>query len=92
MPAYLLFFFSFNQIQVGKIKVGGEVVVVTIIKISVDMVDTTRAHTANPVGVGEDEGATGATRDLVTVEVVNKEEEEEVVITHLIIGVISLLL
>ena len=65
-------------------------VVVTIIKISVDMVDTTRAPMANPVGVGE--GATGATRDLVTVEVVNKVEVEEEVVTHLIIGVISLLL
>ena len=63
---------------------------VTIIKISVDVVDTNRAPMANPVGVGEDEGAQGATRDLVTVEVVNKVEEE--VITHLIIGVISLLL
>ena len=63
---------------------------VTIIKISVDVVDTNRAPMANPVGVGEDEGAQEATRDLVTVEVVNKVEEEA--ITHLIIGVISLLL
>ena len=74
--------FAFNQIQVGKIKVGVEVevVVVTIIKINVDMVETTRAPRANPVGVGE-----GATRDLVTVEVVNKVEVEAEVITHLII-------
>ena len=67
---------------------------VIIIKISVDVVDTNRAPMANPVGVGENEGAQGATRDLVTVEVVNKVEVEEEVITHLIIilGVISLLL
>ena len=67
-------------------------VVVTIIKINVDMVDTNRAPMANPVGVGE--GATGATRDLVTVEVVNKVEVEAEVITHLIIilGVISSIL
>ena len=65
---------------------------VIIIKISVDVVDTTRAPMANLVG--ENEGAQGATRDLVTVEVVNKVEVEEEVITHLIIilGVISLLL
>ena len=65
-------------------------VVVTIIKINVDMVDTNRAPMANPVGVG----ATGATRDLVTVEVVNKVEVEAEVITHLIIilGVISSIL
>ena len=65
---------------------------VTIIKINVDMVDTTKAPKANPVGVGE--GATGATRDLVTVEVVNKVEVEAVVITHLItiLGVISSIL
>ena len=62
----------------------------TIIKINVDMVDTTRAPTANPVGVG----AMGATRDLVTVEVVNKVEVEAEVITHLItiLGVISSIL
>ena len=67
-------------------------VVVTIIKINVDVVDTTRAPTANPVGVGE--GATGATRDLVTVEVVNKVEVGAEVTTHLIIilGVISSIL
>ena len=65
---------------------------VTIIKINVDVVDTTRAPTAKPVGVGEE--ATGATRDLVTVEVVNKVEVEAEVITHLItiLGVISSIL
>ena len=62
---------------------------VIIIKISVDVVDTTRAPMANLVG--ENEGAQGATRDLVTVDMVNKVEVEEEVITHLIIilGVIS---